>query len=207
MSLVDTWGEIGIKSTGAALVNYAGVLYNVDGSSSDPQIDGRSWKRLLIDYGIDSDCYVTNATPGRNSHPTFNVGGHMTPNSDGRVEPGEDSYLMPLCSWHNSKARDGVAFSHDHTLMLKLFGYMQSEPAASFLARLPSEERFAIVYEDGATLKNANLTPHQADAALSGVLSIGTSERELGPFVLLERVEQDDDFRYQVVRSRLPFAP
>ena len=201
--LVDRWGDVGIKSTGAALVNYSGVLYNVDGSSTDPQIDGSSWKRLLMNYGIDSQCYVNNPTPNGNSHPGFNVGGHMTSNPDGSVETGTDSYLMPLCSWHNSKGRDGVAFTHANTLMLKLSGYMHSELTASFMARLPSEERFAIIYASGNEWKNANLTDNQASDAKSGELSEDVLMLKSGQFVLLERVGHDDDLRYIVAKSQL----
>lgn len=202
-NLVARWGDVGIKSTGATSINYSGVLYNVDGSSTDPHIDGSSWKRLLINYGIESSCYVTNPTPDGNSHPGFNVGGHMTPNADGSIETGADSYLMPLCSWHNSKGRDGVAFTHTSTLMLKLSGYMQRELAASFMARLPSEERYSIIYAVEDEWKNANLTAPQADAAKSGELSDDVLLCSPEQFVLLERVEHDEDSRYIVVESQL----
>ena len=202
--LIDQWGTVGIKSTGASLVNYSGVLYNVDGSSTDPQIDGNSWKRLLLSHGIDEPCYVANQTPAGNSHPDFNVGGHMTPKADGFVEVGTDSYLMPLCSWHNSKARDGVAFQHDKTLVLKLSGFMQSEIAASFMARLPSEESFAIVYSSGGRWENANLTAQQAAAVEAGNLPSVLKLKEPSPYVLLERKERENQSRYFVRKSDLP---
>lgn len=202
-NLVDRWGDVGVRSTGANLVNYSGILYNVDGSSTDPNIDGNSWKRLLINSGINAPCYVTNPTPSNNSHPGFNVGGHMTPNADGSVKTGADSYLMPLCSWHNSKGRDGVMFSHTNTLMLKLSGYMLSEIAASFMARLPSEEHYAIIYAAGDEWENANLTEPQAVDVSAGELSDDVLACNLDQFVLLERVERDNQHRYIVRKSQL----
>ena len=131
---VERWGDAELYSTGADLVNFSGPLYNVDGSSPDPKLNGESWKGLLLDRGINTPCYVANETPDGNSHPRFSVGGHMTPNPDGQVATGADSYLMPLCSWHNSKARDGVPFTLNRTWMLKLSGFLQSEIAATFMA-------------------------------------------------------------------------
>lgn len=195
VGFVDRWGSAGIQSTSATVVNFSGVLYNVDGSSPDPKIDGESWKGLLLSYDIDGDCYVTNETPHGNSHPSFNVGGHMTPNSDGKVEVGADSYLMPLCSWHNSKARDGVPFEHDETLMLRLSGFMESEVAATFMARLPSQERHSIIYADDDRLKTADLSNEQARDAATGNLPDDVLGCHLEEFVLLERA---DDATYYV---------
>jgi len=176
----DRWGDVGIRSTGAMRVNYSGVLYNVDGSSTDPEIDGLSWKELLTSNGITGNCYVTNSTPDDNSHPNFNVGGHMTTVPNGQVAVGAFSYLMPLCSWHNHKSRDGVPFKHDKTLMLRLSGYMEREIAASFTARLPSEENHAIIYPEGHVWKSANIPESLVKQIEVGSPSQNLSTRKIG---------------------------
>ncbi len=193
-------GPIELYSTASQLVTYTGVLFNVDGSSDDPQINGQSWKELLIANGINAPCYVANETPSGTSHPAFSVGGHMTPNSDGQVAVGADSYLMPLCSWHNNKARDGVPFRLERTLMLKLSGFMQGDLAATFMARLPSEDRHTIVYTGGETLQSQDLSDPQANAAEKGELSDDVLSCEPQDFILLKRVERAGQTRY-VVRS------
>lgn len=200
---VDRWGTIELFSTGSRLINFSGVLYNVDGSSDDPEINGENWKGLLIANGINSNCYVSNETPEGNSHPKFSVGGHMTPNEDGQVEFGADSYLMPLCSWHNNKSRDGVAFEHTKTLMLKLSGFMQGEIAATFMARLPSERRHAIVYTGGDEPMCANLSEPEADAAKRGHFPDDVLSCHPRDFILFERVERDEQSKYVVTSSSL----
>lgn len=156
----DRYRGIVLLSTGARVVNYEGVLYNVQGSSDDPDIDGANWKELLIRNGIESPCYVTNPLPDRNgtSHPDFQVGGHMTTNADGHVPVGGTCYLMPLCKWHNSKGRDGTPFAHKETRMLKLSGYMEGDIAATFAARMPGEAAFRLV-----SVKGDGLTAHAFD--------------------------------------------
>lgn len=143
--------DVGLFSTGAKLVNFEGVIYNVQGSTHDPDIDGANWKRLLINYGVDGDCYVTAPSPDRDgtSHPGFNVGGHMTPNPDGRVPLGGICYLMPLCKWHNSTRRDGTPFEHEETVMLELSGFMEGDLAATFAARMPGDAAFRLVSVEG----------------------------------------------------------
>ncbi|MBA4491786.1 hypothetical protein [Paracoccus sp. S1E-3] len=86
-----------LPSTAATLVDQAGPLYNVTGSSRDPDIDGQSWKRLLIVRGIDAGapCYVARPPAGGSSHPGFDLGGHMTPDPGGRAARGGTSYLCP----------------------------------------------------------------------------------------------------------------
>lgn len=205
---VDRFGNAGIRSTSATLVNFSGVLYNVDGSSPDPKIEGESWKGLLQAYRIDSPCYVENETPTGNSHPNFNVGGHMTPNSDGKVAMGADTYLMPLCSWHNSKARDGIAFEHSKTLMLKLSGFLESEMAATFLARLPSEERHSIVFSDNENvLRNLDLNEEQAQEVLQGHLATEVFGCQPSCFVLLERMEDEEKGTYLLKSSSTALIP
>ncbi|WP_299669815.1 hypothetical protein [uncultured Ruegeria sp.] len=195
---VERWNHVGIKSTGAFRVNYEGVLYNVDGSSDDPRINGQHWKELLQSRGINAPCYVTNDTPLGNTHPEFGVGGHMTPNEDGQVEIGADSYLMPLCHWHNHKNRDGVAFEHSETSMLRLTGFMQSEIAATFRARLPSLERHSIVFLRDDSWRSADLSEEQANATIEGCLSNDVLECHLKDYVLLERIDQAKDADYVI---------
>lgn len=202
-NFVDRWGKVELYSTGSQLINFSGVLYNVDGSSDDPQLNGESWKGLLIANGINSACYVTNETPPGNSHPKFSVGGHMTTNENGKVEFGADSYLMPLCSWHNSKARDGVPFEHTKTLMLKLSGFMEGELAATFLARLPSERRHAIVYSGGNEPMCSNLSEPEARAAERGQFPDDVLSCRPQDFILFERVERGEQSKYIIKSSSL----
>lgn len=154
-----------LYSTGANVVFISDDLYNVTGSTLDPpEVAGylsAAWKQLLIgELGLSENdhCYVTNVTPpAGTSHPSFSVGGHMTTNPEGNVEPGEICYLMPLCYWHNSTARDGKRFEHSETKMLRLVGYMQGEILESFVTRLPAPERFTMLYFE----HQANQWKHQ----------------------------------------------
>ncbi len=129
--------NVGMFSTSATPVEVHDDVYNVSGSTWDPKIGGKSWKKLLMSEGINDDCYVTNQNPPLGtSHPDFSVGGHVTTNADGIVNEGEESYLMPLCYWHNSTQRDGRVFSHASTTMLRLDGFMQGDTGTTFMARL-----------------------------------------------------------------------
>ena len=143
--------DIGLFSTGARVVHYEDVLYNVEGSTGDPDIDGANWRELLISYGIDGDCYVTAPLPDREgtTHPRFMVGGHMTPNADGHVPIGAICYLMPLCKWHNSPGRNRTPFEHEETEMLELSGFMEGDIAATFAARMPGDAAFRLVSVEG----------------------------------------------------------
>ena len=127
----------------------------------------------------------------------------MTPNADGQVEIGADSYLMPLCSWHNHKNRDGVAFELNASRMLRLSGFLQSEIAATFLARLPSEERHSIVYASASTWKAANLTEDLADKATTGDLPDEVLQCQLGDYVLLERNDYAGEQSYVIKKAEL----
>lgn len=198
LRFVEHSGDVTIKSTGAEVVTFAGVLYNVDGSSPDPEIEGKNWKELLISRGIDGNCYVTNDTPTGNTHPNFGVGGHMTPNSDGRVELGADSYLMPLCHWHNNKSRDGTAFEHAETKMLKLSGFLEYEVAATFQARLPSSERHTIVYTSESELKYSDLSDVDAKSVVAGDLPQRILNSGLDRFILLEKADQGQTAGYHL---------
>ena len=154
-AFITKYGGIGLLSTGAQLVDYAGKLYNVTQSTEDPKaVDehkGASWKKLLNSYADFSHacCYVTSPLPDEASnHPEFSVGGHMTPNSSGIVELGGVTYLMPLCKWHNSTARDCTAFSHNKTKMLKLTGFMEGDSAITFALRLENSNAYTLLYFD-----------------------------------------------------------
>ena len=197
-----------LLSTSAQVVDFSDPLFNVDGSSDDPEIDGHSWRSLLREHGIDGDCYVTNVQPlGETSHPNFSVGGHMTINQDGSVPIGGECFLMPLCSWHNSKARDGIAFERTETRMLKLFGYMEEEPRATFSARLDSDEEFALVPlidRDGAGLLFPPRMGNQRAQMLDQILSSDPEEPDF--FVLMQQHEEEGQKFYSIEDARLPRA-
>lgn len=190
-TFVKKWDRIEIRSTGATVVDFSGDLYNVDGSSLDPIIDGLNWKQLLISRGINGNCYVNNVkAPSDSSHPGFDVGGHMTTNKDGKVSTGGTSYLMPLCKWHNSIYRNKMAFSHSQTKMLKLSGYMEGDVSATFMARMPTREKFSA-----------------AQVTEKGELGVQHfSEREQLPpnSVLFKHIERDGEFFHIIEDTSLP---
>lgn len=200
-NFVDNFGGATIKSTGAFTTNFSDVLYNVSGSTIDPKINGLTWKRLLEANEIGGNCYVTNETPEGNSHPNFDVGGHMTPNPDGQVAEGAETYLMPLCHWHNNPARNGVAFTHDKTFMLMLTGYLQSEIAATFMARMPSEETHALVFASENVISNANLTNQQVDALTHDAPPDSVVNQPVGDYLLLKRNGSDPNSEYAVMAT------
>ncbi len=203
-------------STSAKVTTCSDDLYNVSGSTADPKVPGsNSWLGLLMAYRsvtspcqIDvSGCYVTGPLPSGGGHPAFEVGGHMTTDEDGAVAKGGSCYLMPLCKWHNSTSKNGIAFTHSKTCMLQLAGYMQSEPAATFLARFDAKEAGAIVYLSGEGLDFKPLS----DAGLKGAakaqlanlpdaLATGGMPRD---HAILHRVEEDGETFYRIVDSRM----
>jgi hypothetical protein len=196
---------ITLFSTGSRVVEYADVLYNVDGSTDDPQINGKSWKRLLQRNGINGDCYVTDPQPAEgSSHPGFNVGGHMTPNPRGYVESGGICYLMPLCNWHNSTQRNGIPFEHEETRMLELSGYMEADIAATFEARMPGEAEYRLVsVEDGAVISR------DIDAPLLNKLNIHRDTGGVNPglpqtYIRFRRVVEGGAVRFVIDDARLP---
>jgi len=145
-------------STRDEIANYSGDLFNVDGSSCDPKLD-KSWKKLLKSRGINSPCYVTNIEPAGKSHPKGWLGGHMTDDKNGQVANGGECYLMPLCSWHNSTARNKVAFKHTKTKMLKLSGYMNCDTPLTFALRKEGKNtsyRVAQLRGDELDIKDLN---------------------------------------------------
>lgn len=192
-----------IESTGATVTSYAGVLYNVDGSTPDPKIGGFTWKQLLINYGINNNCYVTNAGAS-GSHPAFNVGGHMTVNSNGSVARGGTCYLMPLCYFHNSTSQNGTPFTHALTTMLLLSGYMQGDLAVTFAARMPSDSPFSIVYLSDKGLETHNLGA--SAVANTSALSLPNTQPGKLPenHVLFRRILQGNRMMYAVEQSSLP---
>ena len=203
---VERYLQQGILSTSAKVVNFTNGLYNVDGSTYDPKKvpghDGEAWKQLLISYGINANCYVTNPNP-EGSHPDFSVGGHMTTNSNGNVPEGGKCYLMPLCFWHNSTSKNGILFTHSATKMLELSGYMQGELAVTFKLRLPSKEPFAVLYyseEEGWNYQD--LTEKQAMNLKSDFLQKLKNGDET-KYVLFERVREPQTMHY-IRKTNLP---
>lgn len=197
---------IHLQSTSATVTTYDGDLYNVTGSTTDPKIDNKSWKRLLTDNGINANCYVTAPLPGQRgtSHPGFNVGGHVTSDSDGEVETGETCYLMPMCFWHNSTARDGTAFSHPAASnVLELSGYMQPEPAATFIARMPGAEPYALVGVEGEELVAQKIGAAEVQALRAGVKLMSGGKATPDYYLLFRQIEEDGVTRYVIEEAKL----
>ena len=140
-----------IYSTTAKVTTISADVFNVTGSSGDPKIGGKSWKQLLKDNGIYGPCYVTNQKPDTpdTSHDKGSwLGGHMALTKDGIIAPGGTSYLMPLCAWHNSTARDEKNFKHDKTKMLELGGFMEGQNAFTFHARRKDLGEYRILHQE-----------------------------------------------------------
>ena len=195
-------GGARILSTDWALTDFAGDLFNVSGSTHDPEIGG-NWLDLLRGADIVDPCYVTYPLPTKKktSHPDELVGGHMTTDPEGYVAIGGISYLMPLCKWHNHIARNGVAFQHEKTRMLKLFGYMQGEPLATFVARAPGPAEFRLVAVKGKKLVAAAVDlPIAMPKAVGAPASRSTDES----FILLRRIVEDGVTRFVVEDASLP---
>lgn len=186
-------GDGPLRSTKATAQHVTGDLYNVTGSTQDPYVDGLKWKPLLVDRGVVGSCYADTPLPGgASSHPGFDVGGHMTKNASGVVPDGGVTFLMPLCKWHNFRSRDGVPFAHANTWMLLLEGFMQGEPPVTFMARLPSRERWAIVYRAGGQWTHRAVTEEQATHSDRSPLTRLDPHASRDEFVLLERSRQDE---------------
>ena len=192
-------------STGLRVVDYAGFLYNIEGSSPDPRIDRLMWKQLLIRNGIEEDCYVTDPLPdGETSHADFSVGGHMTPSDIGHVEPGGICYLMPLCHWHNNPARNRTPFEHTATRMLELSGYMEGDLAATFEARRPGGPQYRLVSVEGDALTSR--------AIEEPMVTISNVHRDTGvtnpalpsTYLRFRRVEEGGEVRFVIDDARLP---
>ncbi|ANQ51839.1 hypothetical protein MY04_4504 [Flammeovirga sp. MY04] len=204
-------GEPSVKSTGAKVVYISDDLYNVDGSSDDPKKipnhEGENWNSLLQSYDIDGNCYVTNAhAPDNSSHPDFSVGGHMTTNSNGKVEDGGICYLMPLCSWHNNKARDGVNFTHTQTKMLELSGYMTDELPVTFKLRMPSEEPYVVLFHHEDEWKFENISSHKKNNLKEHVFHNYSKSQSISHYVIIERKQNEKNvgMTYGLIKSILP---
>ena len=205
VDFVNKWGGVQLFSTGAEVVDYSGELFNVDGSSDDPPINGLSWKGLLIENLIEGNCYVANITPPmQSSHPKFSVGGHMTTNRDGSVEHGGICYLMPLCSWHNSKARDHMAFELTNTSMIKLSGYMESEPAATFLARHPGNDDFTMIAFTPTTDEASERRTAWSNAQKDLLFQQFDTKPELPFHLLFKKHQKNGETFFSIEDAQLP---
>ena len=200
-AFVEQYKSVKLLSTRAEVVDYHGTLYNITGSSDDPEIDGATWKRLLIKHGIDGACFVKVTDP-QGSHPQFDVGGHMTPNSDGKVAYGETCYLMPLCKWHNSTSRNGQAFALTQSRILKLYGYMQGELSLTFMARMPSEAPFSLIYETEGAWHTRPLSDAGGEHSAKAMFK---EDDQPAPtrHVLLRRVEHEGEIRFLLEDAQL----
>lgn len=169
--LSSAWKEVRPQSTGWRLDhNFTGTLYNVSGSAPDPKIPGySSWKKLLENGGKlkGKRCYVTDVeAPEDSSHDNFDAGGHMTKNSDGSVPVGSESYLMPICAWHNYPGRkDGYSIQGNQVIVLS--GFLQkADTYATFFARLPVYEHklYGLVFrnEEDGFWRHKDLTENEA---------------------------------------------
>jgi hypothetical protein len=186
------------------VVDYEGVLYNVDGSKDDPKL-GQAWKGLLKKNGIDGNCYVTHP-PAKvgSTHPKFVVGGHMTPNKAGKVKPGGICYLMPLCGWHNSTARNEEPFEHEETRMLELSGYMERDLAETFLARMPGDAEFRLVSVEGDVLRTRAIDPLQNNL-FDVHRDTGVTDPTLpGTYLRFRQIEEGGMVKFVIEDARLP---
>lgn len=150
-----------IYSTSAEVVNISVDVYNVTGSHKDPPIGRKSWKRLLKDNGIYGPCYVTNQTPDRpdTTHDQGKwLGGHMALTKDGVIPHGGTSYLMPLCAWHNSTARNRHNFEHNKTKMLKLGGFMEGQNAFTFHMRRKDLGEYRVLHQEAGDWRFKQVT-------------------------------------------------
>ncbi|MGV2130114.1 hypothetical protein ACQZ4Q_04110 [Agrobacterium vitis] len=210
VDFAERYEGVQLQSTAATVVNFAGILYNVIGSTHDPKIDGADWKQLLRNNGIGAagtptnQCYAT-APPADpvSSHNAFSVGGHVTVNADGSVTGGT-CYLMPLCSWHNNSARNGMPFNHVLTQMLRLSGYMQAEPAATFLARMPSAAPYRLVSVEGSQLINREL--HEPQVLQLKAEQPQAEDQAPWPehYLLFRQIHEGGETRYVIEDKRLP---
>lgn len=195
-----------IESTAYAKTSSApSPLYNVRGSTPDPYPPNVSgWKALLQSQGFGAPCYATSplpVPPKGPSHPGFDVGGHMTTDPNGAVAKGGSCYLMPLCAWHNN-SNNKAAFATRSNSMLVLYGYMQADTAATFLARLDGTAPYALIYlaADGPAFQ-ALETPVVAESFAASETALA-SDGMPRHFVLLRREERDGRPVYRIEDSR-----
>jgi hypothetical protein len=121
-------------------------------------------------------------------------------NSHGTVMTGQSCYMMPLCTWHSSTARNHQPSGHTQTRMLELSGYMQAEPAATFLARLPTDAIRTLVGADGSQMFTADLAePHVDTLWYAGP---DVEEGGLLPGILSSFPADPRGWRHQLRRRR-----
>ena len=126
----------------------------------------------------------------------------MTQNANGSVAAGGSCYLMPLCSWHNAKSRDGIAFSHGNPVVY-LTGYMQMDIAPTFMARFPSIEPFSCVYLADGVLKVRRLTEDAAARLSYETLAEPGESGGVSDYVLMKRIVAEDRDMYEIVDAKL----
>lgn len=193
-----------IQSTSAVVVNYSGVVYNVEGSTGDPKINGASWKGLLQANGINGPCYVTAPAAGGHTHDQFNVGGHMTLNADGSVLVGGSCLLMPLCSGHNSTSMNRTPFQHQATTMLQLNGYMQMDIALTFMARMDENIETSMIYKGVDQSWNLAGTKHAAQNIKTLNLDAVGSSQAPEQYVTFHRVIENGKTGFRIGEVTLP---
>lgn len=199
-----------IQSTGSKVIRYEGILYNVSGSTKDPDevqgCKGCSWIDLLekeLPGSKAKMCFVENSKAGKGtSHFKTGwknvVGGHMTKNKDGHVEVGGTTYLMPLCKWDNSTCRNEEPFQVTDKNIVLLLGYMLPELYVTFAARLPAigKNTFGLVYLD----EERGIWRHK-DIDTNKAKTISSSNRlDPNQYVLIEKSNNSrDDCKIQEV--------
>lgn len=197
-------GEV-IESTKGLIIDYPGALYNVTGSTKDPKevenYKGLAWKALLNKHSVftGASCYVTSPLPRTgSSHAQFDVGGHMTPNPNGVVTVGADSYLIPLCKWHNSTSRDGIAFAHSKTKVLKLLGFMQGDSVITFRMRMENESTLLFLHPNRKYWISRNLSDGENQANVIASLKSISPTPNIQEYAIFEK--QDDGF-YKIITN------
>ena len=110
-------------------------------------------------------------------------------------------FLVPLCKWHNNNY-DTQPFTMRSKSMVILYGYMQADTAATFLARLGGGAPFAMVYLSDEGPRHLYLAepPASTTGALlpSGVSSAGVP----GDHVLLRREVRDGRLVYLIENAQ-----
>jgi hypothetical protein len=129
-------------------------------STCDPiPEDEKSWRAHLSAKAINRDCYVTAPAPiGKNKHPDFQVGGHMTPTEGGRVHEGVSCYVLPLCRYNNSQNENTPFEYAGNTRMQLRDGFMEGDLAVTFLARMPAAAPNAPIREAAGEMRIDSLS-------------------------------------------------
>jgi len=128
----------------------------------------------------------------------------MTPDETGLVEQGEICYLMPLCKWHNSTSRNRTPFEHTETSMLELSGYMQSDLAVTFLARMPGDAEYRLVSVEGDALSSRAIEAPQIHL-FNAHRDTGAADPALPrTYLRFRRVEEGGLVKFVIDDARLP---